>query len=228
MDKKLKRTELDNYLKKINYKYNIDDIYNFYLSNTDKNLPNTPIKLIKELEKRALILNCTVLEYIKDEYNYSYIKTKRIVNDNNLNTQLLTKRIVNGNNLNTQLLTKKIFDITNDDKLINLELKCFIVTNYKPFDDNELNKYRNQIKSYNCLCKDKNCMSILKKIKQPKLADYKDFSEDDHEYVKKINFYFLDQYYDSHSRSERIMLSNTLRNINYLQSKINLYKIITS
>ena len=60
------------------------------------------------------------------------------------------------------------------------------------------------------------------KTKQPKLAEYKHFNEDDHEYVKRINYYFLDQYYDSHSKAERITLSKMLANKVYLQNKINL------
>ena len=67
-----------------------------------------------------------------------------------------------------------------------------VYVNYNSFDKNELNKCREKIKSYNCFCKNKNCMSILKQIKQPKLAEYKHFNEDDHEYVKRINYYFLE------------------------------------
>lgn len=206
MDKILKKIDLETYLKNKDYKYDIDDIYNFYLYNIERGkiLPHTPIKLIKELERRALILDCSLLEYIK------YDKNKN-----------MSKKVLNGD-LDPQIPLTNIFDITNNDKLVNLELKCFIVANYNPFDKNELNKCREKIKSYNCFCKNKNCMSILKQIKQPKLAEYKHFNEDDHEYVKRINYYFLDQYYDSHSKAERITLSKMLANKVYLQNKIKL------
>jgi len=41
-----------------------------------------------------------------------------------------------------------------------------VYVNYNSFDKNELNKCREKIKSYNCFCKNKNCMSILKQNNQ--------------------------------------------------------------
>lgn len=211
MDKILSKDNLEKYLVKIDNKYNVDEIFAYYTAKlTSRNpLPNTPFKFVKELEKRSKMFDTTVSDYIKIDLDPPSFHNRKIYGQYNNEYPLV-----------------KWFDIVKTDQIINLNLKCFIVANYKPFDECALNMYREKIKSYNCHCKRKTCMSLLKQIKHPKLVDPNDFPEKDFDYVNRFNAAYVGQYFDSITPGERLSLSRMAADKDFLRMKISVYKSI--
>ena len=116
--------------------------------------------------------------------------------------------------VNTPLIN--ICDISPEYKnqLLNVRLICMIITKYKPYDKEELEKYRAKLKSDYCKCINKRCIRTVKEILQPKLpftlSLFRKFNIKDEKLIQSIlksidilNMTYLNKYFDAITSYER-------------------------
>lgn len=116
------------------------------------------------------------------------------------------------------------------NKNINIRLKCFIITLYKPYDKEELEKYRSKLKSIYCKCPTKRCIRTIKDIQKPKtpftISIFRNLNIDEtymKKYIQKsidnLNTTYLNKYFDAVTSYERkILTKNIYYNLDLLET----------
>ena len=187
----------------------LTELFAYY--KTNHNEPTTVKKFIHELEKLTYAASAPSL--------IEFVRHGPVTN--------ISPRFLNGNP-RPDLPTKYFYQITEADAGIecNLRMRCFIVAGYVPYDDRALQRYRS-FKSYNCFCRDKRCMSLLKNIRPPKhLVDRGLFEESERGLVDRMNTSLLEQYYDARSPGERGAITRAFNRTDEARNKIQVFKSI--
>lgn len=185
-------------------------IYSFYckeVSNGRKCITNAK-KYIQDLHNRSDIAgydNKSIIDFIQygQKRNNEYI----IINGVDLSEL---------NELNNDLPVVDICDISPEykSKLINVRLKCILLTSYKPYDKEELEKYRCKLKSNYCKCINKRCIRTIKDIQQPKLPfsmlifrklkiNEIKIQQELSKSIDNLNMTYLNKYFDAITSFER-------------------------
>lgn len=207
---KMKKLKLSDFLKSELSGYTESDLTELYVYyETHPSNANTIRRFMQEIDRLAYVASApSVIEFIRHG---------QVIGN--------ATRVVNGN-LCTDMQTKFLYQITEADAgtICNLRMKCFTVAGYIPYDEKALQKYR-KIKSYNCFCPDKRCMSLLKNISPPKhVIDRDKFDPSERGLVDRMNTSLLDQYYDAPSVSERRTVSRAFNRIEEAKNKIRIFK----